>query len=298
MMLRSLRSFALLFVLVGCTGTDATLEKTSTPHYATAPFKGTFLSYLDEGSGDTPLVFIHGWGGQSDLWRKETQSLAQDRRVIALDLPGHGASGRITDGYTQQTLAEAVLAVMDHAKINRAVLVGHSMGANVARHVALAAPDKIAGLILVDGAFLFPPKDSAGLAAWKKEMKAFTRNFKGRKGEDFTRGFISDMHGRTTPDWAKQEVMTCMMGTPRETRVSAMVHFTDLTAWPDQKVSTPTLALYVKSQHTVPELETQLRTLFPALQFKLWDGPGHFFMLYEQDRLNSEIRSFMKKNGF
>jgi pimeloyl-ACP methyl ester carboxylesterase len=294
---RLLAFFVVIFGVTACSCMN-NAGPPAASHDALAPFKNIFLHYTDEGQGDVPLIFVHGWGGQRDFWRKETQDLSRDHRVIALDLPGHGASDRISEPYTQQTLAKAVLAVMDRAHVSRAVLVGHSMGGNVVRHVALMAPKRVAGLVLVDGALLFPPHGKKQFSAWMKEMKAFVKQFEGPKGDEFTQNFVDSMHGLTTPEWAKKEVQASVIGTPRDVRVSAMTHFVDFSAVSRKKVIAPTLAVYAKSAEVKPSFEEDLRTLFPNIEFVLWDGPGHFYMLYEDARLDEQIRAFTGRHGF
>lgn len=274
------------------------MEKSPPPSYRYAKFDGINLRYLDIGQGNVPLVFVHGWGAQADIWRFQIRDLSKDHRVIALDLPGHGASGAISGPYTQKTLARAVLAVMDHARVKRAVLIGHSMGANVVRHAAIMNPKKVAGIVLVDGAIFFPPRDAKGLAAWKNEMQGFAKNFKGPNGDDYTRAFIDTLHGSDTPDWAKAEVRDRIMMTPSRVRVSSMTNFVKLSSWPQKQVKSPTLGVYARSPDVKPSLESDLRGLFPSLEYTLWDGPGHFFMLYEDDALNAEIRAFTQRHGF
>jgi pimeloyl-ACP methyl ester carboxylesterase len=100
-----------------------------------------------QGASGLPLVLIHGAGGTHRQWPEAVRSLA-GRRVIALDLPGHGAS----PGPGRRAIAAYaadVLAVLDALGIGRAVLVGHSMGGAIALTLALEAPARVAGLGLV-----------------------------------------------------------------------------------------------------------------------------------------------------
>ena len=94
-----------------------------------------------------PLVLVHGAGGSRLDWAPELRRLP-DARVIALDLPGHGKStapGRNTlDAY-----ARDVAALLDALALDRAVIVGHSMGGGVAQLLALDWPERIAGLVLL-----------------------------------------------------------------------------------------------------------------------------------------------------
>jgi 3-oxoadipate enol-lactonase len=113
---------------------------------------GATLTYDDEGPRDgepTPLVFVHGWTANRHRWDHQMTHFADARRVIRLDLRGHGDS---TGGgvRTIAELARDVLALLDHLKVERAVLVGHSMGGMIAQTIALDHPERVERLVLVN----------------------------------------------------------------------------------------------------------------------------------------------------
>lgn len=106
----------------------------------------------DEGEGKrAPLVCIHGAGSSSVVWMDLVRRVAPERRVIALDLPGHGQS----DAWHETSIAlyrDAVGTVCATLGVARAVLVGHSMGVAIALGCARAWPERVAGLVLASGA--------------------------------------------------------------------------------------------------------------------------------------------------
>ncbi|MFP3496764.1 acetoin dehydrogenase dihydrolipoyllysine-residue acetyltransferase subunit [Pseudomonas sp. SIMBA_059] len=117
---------------------------------------GRLLRYLDLGEGATPLVLIHGFGGDLNNWLFNQPALAVERRVIALDLPGHGESGKHLQSADAHELSHAVLALLDHLALDRVHLAGHSMGGLVALTLADQAPERIASLTLIASAGLGP----------------------------------------------------------------------------------------------------------------------------------------------
>jgi pimeloyl-ACP methyl ester carboxylesterase len=101
-----------------------------------------------------PVVLIHGFGGSTFSWRDTLPALgAAGYRAVALDLRGFGLSDKVLAAdFSHPSQARFTTAVMDALGIGSAVVVGHSMGANVAAHLAVMSPDRVDGLVLVDGA--------------------------------------------------------------------------------------------------------------------------------------------------
>jgi len=110
---------------------------------------GAPIHYVDEGSGPT-VILIHGFGGHTFSYRHQIADLSRDHRVVALDLLGYGYSGRTKDAdYSLTAQAGRVIGLMDALGIERASLVGHSMGGEVAMRVAAGHPDRVERLGLV-----------------------------------------------------------------------------------------------------------------------------------------------------
>jgi len=113
---------------------------------------GAALTYDDEGPRDgdgAPLVFVHGWTADRHRWDHQMTHFAEKRRVARVDLRGHGDSSG-TGVRTIEELARDVLALLDHLKIDRCVLIGHSMGGMIAQTIALDHPDRVERLVLVN----------------------------------------------------------------------------------------------------------------------------------------------------
>ena len=111
------------------------------------------LVYLDEGQGD-PIILIHGFASSKEVnWLQPgwIRTLTQaGRRAVALDKRGHGQSTKLYDPaqYHSAILADDVLALLDHLEIERADVMGYSMGARIAAFLALAHPSRVRSAIL------------------------------------------------------------------------------------------------------------------------------------------------------
>ncbi len=98
-----------------------------------ADLDGSQVAYEARGTGDDAIVFVHGWSGDRSHWYRQMDGIATDRRLLAVDLIGHGASDAPDIPYTMNLFARSVAAVLDKLELERAVLVGHSMGVMVVR---------------------------------------------------------------------------------------------------------------------------------------------------------------------
>jgi pimeloyl-ACP methyl ester carboxylesterase len=119
------------------------------------------------GADEPPIVFIHGLSSYMGFWEHQLPHFAKHRRVLALDLPGYGASGRPDAPYTPPWYAEVVHQWLAALSIDSAVIVGHSMGGQVAITLAVTHPDQVDHLVLAAPAGL--ERFSPGTAAWMKD---------------------------------------------------------------------------------------------------------------------------------
>ena len=118
---------------------------------------GRRLRYFETGGAPgIPVMLIHGFGGDLNTWMFTQPALAEGRRTIAFDLPGHGGSAKDVGSGDPETLADALDAAMEALGIDRAHLVGHSMGGAVAALVAMRRPKRAASLTLIASAGLGP----------------------------------------------------------------------------------------------------------------------------------------------
>ncbi len=126
----------------------------ATPRFADVRLStGVRLHYLAQGDpAGRPVILLHGITDSWFSFSRVLPGISKAHRVYALDLPGHGESDRPADGYAPRDMAADVIAFMDALGIRRATLVGHSMGSFVAQQAALAAPERIAGLVLIGSA--------------------------------------------------------------------------------------------------------------------------------------------------
>ncbi len=111
--------------------------------------EGLRLRALRAGHGDTTLVFLHGYGESLMAWRLLLDRFTPRYQVLAVDLPGHGLSDRPDGPYDYPALVERLARMVDQETRGPVILVGHSMGGQLAAGVALARPERVRALVLI-----------------------------------------------------------------------------------------------------------------------------------------------------
>jgi non-heme chloroperoxidase len=117
-------------------------------HKTASSLDGTRIAYRVLGTGARAVVLVHGWMTSGAVFAEVLEAWQpQGCRVIVPDLRGSGDSEAARDGYALERYREDVLAVLDAEHVGRAVLVGHSMGGQIAQLVAATSPERVEGLV-------------------------------------------------------------------------------------------------------------------------------------------------------
>lgn len=134
---------------------------------------GVRLAYTDAGSGE-PILLVHGFCGSSAYWQKVIPALAERFRVIAPDLRGHGGSSAPDEPYTMERMAEDLVHLLDALEVERAALLGHSLGGYVTLAFAERHADRLTGFGLIHSTAY--PDDEQGRANRDKGMESIRQN--------------------------------------------------------------------------------------------------------------------------
>ncbi|MER5254746.1 acetoin dehydrogenase dihydrolipoyllysine-residue acetyltransferase subunit [Streptomyces sp. NPDC002855] len=138
-------------------------EDEGSPVSGIAEVDGRALAYATSGGGAEEVVLVHGYGGDKNSWLFVQEPLAARHTVYALDLPGHGESAKEVGDGSLASLATVVTGFLDALGIERAHLVGHSLGGAVVTAVAAGIPDRVRSLTLIAPAGYGPDVDAAYL---------------------------------------------------------------------------------------------------------------------------------------
>ena len=251
-----------------------------------ATLNGAKIHYQSYGQGSDAFVLVHGWSSNLTAWGYQIPELAKRGRVIALDLPGHGQSDKPQVAYTMDHFAAAIDAVMKDAKVERAVLLGHSMGTPVVRQFYRNYPKKTLAIVIVDGA-LRPFGDKA-------LRDQFMNTFRGPNYKEAGEPMFKQMAGMVSAeDYSR--ILESFQNTPQHVLVSAMESMNNDGLYGTDKINVPVLAILAKSPFWPADTEQFLRSLAPDLEYVMWEGVDHFLHQEKRKEFNDAVISFVDK---
>jgi len=273
-------------------GTLVAIALTLAPVSA-ASVDGLKLHSASAGKGNAALIFVHGWTCDASSWTAQVPEFAKKYRVLTLDLPGHGQSAGPADGkFSVGLFARAVEAVRAEAGVDRVVLVGHSMGGPVIREYARLYPQRVAGLVAVDG-----PLDLRGFGEAREGRAAFTPPpMTGPDGLKAREGMIKGMFTPQTPKPLQDQILKMMLGAPEATAVGAMAAMFDPAMNRTAVINAPALAVYAGT-NALPDLAT-VRQVVPKFEAKQIAGTGHFVMMEKPAEFNALLTEFLGKINY
>jgi len=253
-----------------------------------AKLDGARVHFKSYGKGRDALVLVHGWGCNLDHWRDQIPDFAKRNRVIALDLPGHGQSDKPQIPYTMDLFANAIDAVMREAKVERAVVAGHSMGTPVARQFYRKYPQKTLAIIIVDG----------GLRPFgTKEMRdQFLAVFRAPNYKEAGVQMFAQMMGTLAPA-DRERVNSSFSNTPQNVLVGAMESMNQDSLYGPDKINVPVFAIIAKSPFWPPDTEQFFRTLAPDFEIQWLEGVSHFLMMEKPKQFNDAVIAFLNKKA-
>ncbi len=263
---------------------------------------GTKLHVKDMGQG-RPVILIHGWPLTGDMFEYQTVALLESGfRVITYDRRGFGQSGHPASGYTYDTFADDLAAVIDGLELQNVSLVGFSMGGGeIARYLSRHGASKVSKAVLVASVAGYLLKDESNPDGVDASV------FEGMKKDirkdrfDFLQSFAKTFYGVglvTSPvsqgvlDWS---FVLGVMASPKAT-IDCVDAFAKTDFRPDFAAFTiPTLVIHGTGDKTVPIEPTGRAAANGIAGAKLieYDGEPHGLFATVPDRLNQDLIEFL-----
>lgn len=138
----------ILFILQSCNNSPDT--KMAASEKIKIGNHGVNIDYRDSKSGQVVLFFIHGWGINQTYWEKQIPHFSKNYRVVTIDLPGFGKSGKNRKIWTVEEYSRDINTVLEKLDLKNVILIGHSMSGSIIVETALTNPSRIIGVVGVD----------------------------------------------------------------------------------------------------------------------------------------------------
>lgn len=155
--------------------------------YDSSKYERVSINYELHGVGDTTLVFIHDWNLNLTYWNDQVSRFKDRYKILNLDLAGHGNSGKGRAQWTVESFARDITTILEKESIRNAVLVGHSLGADVALKVRDGKPDRVIGIVAIEtfrNVDFYITEDFVD--GFQEELNKFKRNYE-EMADEFAR---------------------------------------------------------------------------------------------------------------
>lgn len=239
-----------------------------------------------------PVLLLHGWLGSWELWRRTMEELSTEFRVYALDHLGFGESRDRAGRFTVDQYVKSVSLFMEKQGIQKAALVGHSMGGTVSLGVAKNRPDQVAKVTIIGSpingaslALLLKLSGYEGIArlfwTFPSMLRLFMKYyayFIANDGKAMSRMLVHDVSKITAESYFMS------IGTLRRTDLRGQISGLEM----------PVMGMYGPKDVIVnPNQAKLLKAEIPTAQIAWFENSGHFVMLDSPERFHKELREFL-----
>jgi non-heme chloroperoxidase len=255
----------------------------------------TSLPYVEQGDATgVPVVMLHG---VTDSWRSFEHvlpHLPDDIRAIAVTQRGHGEAAKPERGYLIEDLAGDVVDLLDGLGIERAVLLGHSMGSWVAQQVAIDHPERVIGVVLA-GSFGGRPGDDPEMQAFAAEMGAVRDPVTDKIARNFQESTITS----PLPAGQMDAFVLESLKVPARVWNETFAGFLEV----DQvdglaQLAAPALLVWGEGDAFIPRaVQDELLETIPEVRLEVYEGVGHAVHWEEPERFARDIAEFCRNSA-
>lgn len=245
---------------------------------------GARIAFVDEGAGVPPIVLVHGWCCDRSYLEPQRAHFGARHRIVAVDLPGHGASDAPERDYSIPALAADVAWLCGELRLERPVVIGHSLGGAIALELAADA-DQVAAAVVLDTSI-------APSHATRRAWTGLIADLTGPSYRAAAAAMIERVYFQPTDDAARRaRLVAAMTATAQHVMLAAMRGIAD---WESEAAAAAARApvLYIAGSAPRGDLE-RIRALIPRGVLGQVVGSGHFIQLEVPEQVNAMIDRFL-----
>ena len=259
--------------------------------------KGVKVHYEDYGKG-FPLVFLHGFSANAWIWVYQAPIFAHKNRCIIIEARGHGLSDKPLKGYSVQEMAADDAAVLAALGIDRAILVGNSMGGMRAMQMSLDNPQLVAGNVIIGSA-----TNLTQFLDVNQLITSLRANYEGA-AEELVGSCFSKRTRREKPEVCEMIKNNFLdsVGFPRRVALACLEDPNGVWRWNMgdrlKEISQPTLVLAGEEDGVTPvEANRFLAEQIPGAELRVLKEVAHCYQLERPLEFNQVLEEFIRKNA-
>ena len=246
---------------------------------------GVALGYVEAGSGDPPILLVHGWGTDRGVLKPLFEHVQSSHRVVSVDLRGFGESDAPDQSYSVQGYANDVAFIATELGVQRPVVIGHSMGGMIALDFAARYGDRLSAAVILEAMVVTPKAVVARVRHLLDEVR--TEGYR-----EVVTGLMNYLTGTHFDAAERARLVRFIASCRQNVLVSAME---DMVAFDSDaaamRVKCP--LLYVGTNTTYADV-VRFRELCPQLVTGQLVGCGHYFPLEVPEQLNAMVGRFLE----
>lgn len=256
--------------------------------------EGVNINYTDNGSGDTTLLLIHGWAINQTYWSEQVDFFKDKYRVVTLDLPGFGSSGKNRRIWSAEEYGKDVSAVINQLELKNVVLIGHSMAEYIIIETAHNSPESVVGLIGVDN-FRSVGSNLArrfGIKSYlvKRYLKSFRDDYNNVAGK-----YVQSLFYNRTDSLNRERILRDFEATDSAVAISSFEENIKYTAKEKERLKALGKKVYLINSDFGPFLAKGFSSNEIAFERAIINGTGHFLMIEKPAEFNSTLAETIKK---
>jgi pimeloyl-ACP methyl ester carboxylesterase len=245
------------------------------------------IHYTETGKGNTAIVFVHGWLGNTNWWNSQEAFLKDRYKIVKIDLGGHGKSDKTRLNWTSKQYSDDLITVINQINASEVILVGHSMSGAFVTEAAVDLP-KVKAIILVDTLKdlddTFDPEQAEEFmfSHYRKDFKSAVENI-----------LPLYLFVDETPITIKNQLQKEFLQQDAELAIKALKPLYEMDIRKIAKLmDIPVKAINSDSQPT--EIENN-RKYFKNYDYRIITGTGHYPMLEKPDEFNKILKEVIEE---
>jgi pimeloyl-ACP methyl ester carboxylesterase len=246
--------------------------------------QGVNIAYTDNGKGDTTLLFVHGWCINKGYWTNQVNLFDKKYRVVTVDLPGFGQSGKNRNVWNTEAFGRDIDSVMSQLNLKNVILVGHSMAGDIVLQAAVNAQERVIGLVGVDNfKNVGHAQTKQDTIEFNKAIDSLKHHFKQLAFEYFNQALFY----KTTPDSIKKRILNDVAKTDTVIATASMEQGNDFNET-KALVSVKRKLFLINSDYTPTDIAWFKTNHIPYQVFFI-HATGHFPMVEKPQDFNAAL---------